>query len=117
MPAGGGPSQGLRIELADPARREDGGLDGVGVEQLDQAPDADPAAELALRQLQRRLVQEAAQQHGVEVGREVDRDPRAIGPRQIVDEFVAVLIRGPFCHEGVDAFASGSIHRSLLGPG
>jgi hypothetical protein len=46
-------------------------------------------------------------QNGVEIGCEVDRDPRAVGPRQIVDEFVAVLIRGPFCHEGVDAFASG----------
>ena len=37
------------VQLADAAGREDRRLDAVAVEQLDQPPDADPAAELALR--------------------------------------------------------------------
>jgi hypothetical protein len=54
----------------------------VRVEQFDQPPDADPAAELAFRQLHRRLVQQAAQQHRIEVEREIDRDP---DPRRIAE--------------------------------
>src|SRR5262249_15170112 len=41
MTAGDGLPERLRIKLANPARREDGRLDGLRVEQLDQAPDSD----------------------------------------------------------------------------
>ena len=70
-----------RIELADAAGREDRGLDVVAVEQLDQPPDADTAAELALGELHRRLVEQAAQQHGVEIGGEVHGDAHALAAR------------------------------------
>ena len=49
--------EGLRVKLAGPPRREDRRLDLVHAEQFDQPPDADPAAELAFRQLHRRLVE------------------------------------------------------------
>src|ERR1700761_5612536 len=53
-------AQRIGVELTDAARREDRRLDVMAVEQLDQAPDADPAAELALGELLRRLVHQAA---------------------------------------------------------
>src|SRR5208283_323413 len=95
----------LRIELAGPPRREDRRLDPVRVEQFDQPPNADPAAELALCQLHRRLVQQAAQQHRIEVEREVDRDtdprrvakvwnppvPGSIGPSRLL-QFREILV-------------------------
>ena len=85
VPASDGGLERLRVELANAAHREDGRLDAVLVEQLDQAPDADTASELALGELHRRLVVEAPQQHGVEVGREVDGDAHAVRPSEIVD--------------------------------
>ena len=78
-----------RIELADAAGREDRGLDVVAVEQLDQPPDADAAAELALGELHRRLVEQAAQQHGVEIGGEVHGDAHALWPGDLLDELMA----------------------------
>ena len=84
----------LRVELADAAGREDRGLDGVAVEQLDQAPDADAAAELALGELHRRLVQHAAQQHGVEIRGEVHRDARALRPGAFLDDAMARAVVG-----------------------
>ena len=84
----------LGIELADAAGREDRRLDVVAVEQLDQAPDADPAAELALGELLRRLVQQAAQQHGVEVGGEVHREPHALRPFHLLDDLVPRAVVG-----------------------
>ena len=103
--------QRLRIKLADAPDGEDRRLDVVGVEQLDQAPDADAAAELALGELHRRLVVEAPQQHGVEVGGEVDGDARAIGPRQIVDALVAGGV-GPR-----GSFEAGNFLSQLFGHG
>ena len=61
----------------------------MAVEQLDQPPDADAAAEFALGELHRRFVEQTAQQHGVEVGREVHRHPHAMRPVDPVDEPVA----------------------------
>ena len=77
VPAARRGTQRLRIQFADAARREDGRLDVVRVEQLDQPPDADAPAELALGKLHRRFVQQPSQQHGIEIGGEVHRDPRA----------------------------------------
>ncbi len=94
-------AQGVGVELADAARREDGRLDPVAVEQLDQPPDADPATELALGELRRRLVHQAAQQHGVEVGREVDGDSRTVGPLDAVDHLVpGTVVGGPRLQRG-----------------
>ncbi len=92
VPAAYRRAQRLRIELADPARREDRRLDAMRVEQLDQPPDADAPAELALGKLHRRLVQQPAQQHGVEIGGEVHGDPRVAGPGQIGDALVARIV-------------------------
>jgi hypothetical protein len=66
----------------------------VAVEQLDQAPDADPPAELALGELHRRLVQHAAQQHGVEIRGEVHRDAYAVGPGAFLDDPMAGAVVG-----------------------
>jgi hypothetical protein len=74
----------------------------MAVEQLDEAPDADPAAELALGELHRRLVQHAAQQHGVEIGGEVHRDARALGPGAFLDDPVARTVVGGLGLEGCD---------------
>ena len=49
------------IELANPSRREHRCLDVMGIEQLNQAPDPNPAAEFALGQLHRWFLQEPAQ--------------------------------------------------------
>jgi hypothetical protein len=92
----------LRVELADAAGGEDRGLDGMAVEQLDQAPDADPPAEFALGQLHGRLVQHAAQQHGVEIGGEVHRDAGAIGPGAFFDDLVTRAVVGGLGLEGCD---------------
>ena len=62
------------------------------VEQRPQAPDADAAAELALGKLHRRFVQQAAQQHRVEIGGEIDRDAGAVGPGQIRDALMAAVM-------------------------
>ena len=78
-------AQCLRIELAGPPRGEDRRLDMVRVKQLDQPPDADPATELALCQLHRRLVQQPPQQHRVEIEGEIDRDPHPRRPAEIGD--------------------------------
>ena len=75
----------LLIELAGPSRREDCRLDSVRVEQLDQPPNPDPATELALGELHWRLVQQAAQQHRVEIEREIDRDPHTRRPAEIAN--------------------------------
>ena len=104
----------LRVELADAAGREDRGLDVVAVEQLDQAPDADAAAELALGELHGRLVEHAAQQHGVEIGGEVHRDARALRPGAFFDDAMARAIvgglglqRGDVAVESVGEFGRG----------
>jgi hypothetical protein len=83
----------------------------VRVEQLDQPPDADAAAELALGQLHRRLVVEAPQQHGVEVGREVDGDALARWPGQVVDPLVAGSV--PLGH----GFQAGDFLAECVGHG
>src|SRR5215467_109191 len=80
--------KGLRIELANATHSEDRGLDAVQIEQLDQPPNAHASPELALCQLHRWLIVEAPQKHGVEVGREVDRDARRIRPDHLVDLLV-----------------------------
>jgi len=84
----------LRIELADAAGREDRRLDGVAVEQLDQPPDADPPAELALGELHGRLVQHAPEQHGVEIRGEVHRDAGPLGPGAFFDDMMARAVVG-----------------------
>ena len=101
VPAARRRPQRLRIQFADTARREDGRLDAMRVEQLDQPPDADAAAELALGKLHRRLVQQASQQHGIEIGGEVDRDPRARRARS-----------GRRCAGGVRRSVCAAAHRS-----
>ena len=53
-----------------------------GFQIYDADTHVSPAAELAFRQLHRRLVQEAAQQHRVEVEGEIDRDPH---PRRVAE--------------------------------
>src|SRR6476660_4958364 len=50
---------GARVELADATRREDRCLDAVAVEELDQPPNTNSAAEFALGQLQWRFIGEA----------------------------------------------------------
>ena len=92
----------LRVELADAAGGEDRGFDIMAVEQLDQAPDADPAAELALGELHWRFVQHAAQQHGVEIGGEVHRDAGTLGPCAFLDDAMARTIVGGLGLEGCD---------------
>lgn len=77
VPAAGDGSNRLRIQFAYPPGGEHGRLDAVRVEQLDQPPDPDPSTKLPLGQLLRGFVHQAAQQHGVEVRREVHRDPDA----------------------------------------
>ena len=110
-------AQRLGIELADAARREDGRLDLVAVEQLDQPPDADPAAELALGELLRRLVEQTAQQHGVEVGGEVDGEAHAVGPRHPIDDAVLRAVVGGACLQGGDVAVESvddcGVHRAV----
>jgi hypothetical protein len=53
-------AQRLRVEFADPPRREDRRFDAVRIEQLDEPPDANPSAEFALRELHWRLIEQAA---------------------------------------------------------
>src|SRR5258707_7489586 len=76
----------VRVELADATGGEDRRLDIMAVEQLDEAPDADPAAELALGELHRRLVQHAAQQHSVEIGGAAQPQSPAPGPGAILSD-------------------------------
>jgi hypothetical protein len=78
------------IELADAAHRENGRLNPVLVEELDQSPDANATAELTLGQLHGRLIVETAQEHGIEVRREVDGNARAIGPDRLFDSLMTV---------------------------
>ncbi len=92
VPAAHRRSQRLWIQFADPPRHEERRLDAMRVEQLDQPPDADPAAELALGKLHRRFVQQPPQQHRVEIGSEVHRDPRVRGPGQIGDALMARIV-------------------------
>ncbi len=68
-----------RVEFGDAAGGEDRRLDVVGIKQLDQPPDADAAAEFTLGKLLRRFVHQAAEQHRVEIGGEVDGDADALG--------------------------------------
>src|SRR5438552_5751546 len=80
-----GALQGLRVEFADAARREHGRFYAMAVEQLNQAPDSDPASELALGELHRWLVPEPTAEHRVEVESKVDRNPLSTGPGEIRD--------------------------------
>jgi hypothetical protein len=48
MPTFHGPLKGGRVKLAYASGSEDGALYIVGIEQLQQAPDSHPSAELAL---------------------------------------------------------------------
>ena len=93
---------GARVELADSPRREDRGLDAVTVEQLDQAPDPDASTEFALRELRRGLVGKPSQQHGIEIGGEVNRDLRATGPLDRPDRFITLDFRDGSRCERVD---------------
>jgi hypothetical protein len=72
------------------------------------------SAKLALGQLHQGFVQDAPEQHGVKIGSEVYGYPGSIGPLQIVDEFVALPICDPFCHQRVHSFTSAWIHHLLL---
>ncbi|MCQ0003487.1 hypothetical protein [Actinomadura madurae] len=74
----------------------------MSVEQVEQPPHADAAAELALRQLHRRLVEQAPQQHRIEVGGEVDGNPRAVRPARLRDHFVALGLRPHDVAHGVE---------------
>ena len=95
MTAGDSGAQCLRIELADPAWREDRRLDVVRIEEFDQAPNSNPSAKLAFCQLQRGLVQDAPVEHGIKIGSEIYGYSGPVGPLQIVDEFVSLLICDP----------------------
>jgi hypothetical protein len=55
----------------------------VRIEQIDEPPDADPSAELALCQLHWRLIKQPAQQHRVEIAGEVDRNADTFGPGEV----------------------------------
>src|SRR5260370_32176231 len=57
VPALDNRAQRLRVQFADPPRREDRRLDAVRIEQLDEPPDADPSAEFALCELHWRLIE------------------------------------------------------------
>jgi len=83
------PAQCFGVELANPAGRKDRRLDAVRIKQLDEPPDTDPSAEFALRELHRRLVEQPAQQHRVEIASEVHRDADPLGPGEVGDELVA----------------------------
>lgn len=102
MPAACPGPHGVGVELADAPRYEQGRLHGVSVEQVEQPPHADAAAELALRQLHRRLVEQAPQQHRIEVGGEVDGNPRAVRPARLRDHFVALGLRPHDVAHGVE---------------
>jgi hypothetical protein len=65
----------------------------VSIEQLDEPPDADPPAEFALCELHWRLIEQPAQQHRIEVAREVHRNTHAFRPGEILDELVASGVR------------------------
>ena len=86
-------AQRLRVQFADPPGGEDRRLDAVRIEQLDEPPDADPPAEFALCELHRRLIEQPAQQHRVEIAGEVHRDAHPFGPGEVRDELVASGIR------------------------
>src|SRR4026209_2648358 len=62
MPPGHDVVHGGGRERGGAGGREEGRLDPVAAEQLDQPPDADPAAELTLGELLRRLGPHAAPQ-------------------------------------------------------
>src|SRR6266849_830332 len=87
-------AQRLRVQFADPPRREDRRLDAVRIEQIDEPPDADPSAEFALCELHWRLIKQPAQQHRVEIAGEVDRNADTFGPCEVRDELVAGGVSG-----------------------
>ena len=111
VPAARRRTQRLRIELADAARREDRRLDAMRVEQLDQPPDADTPAELALGKLHRRFVQQPAQQHGIEIRSEIHGDPCAFRPGQIGDALVARIVALRRCAQVGDLLFELAGHR------
>src|SRR5262245_5542701 len=92
MAARDGGLEGTRIELANAPHGEDRRLDVMLIEELDQPPDAHASPELALCQLHRRFVVEAPQEHGIEIGREVDGDARPIRPDQLLDFLVTAAV-------------------------
>ena len=56
-------AQRLRVQFADPPRREYRSLDAVRIQQLNQPPDADPFAEFTFCELHWGLIKQPAQQH------------------------------------------------------
>ncbi len=78
-----------RIELGDPAGREDRESDPMAMEQLEQSPDPGAATEFALRQLQRGLSEHPPEELRVEVEREVDGEPHPVRVPPAVDVPVA----------------------------
>jgi hypothetical protein len=74
----------------------------VQIEQLNEPPDANPAAEFALCELHGRLIEQPAQQHRIEIAGKVDGDADPLGPGEVRDELVAGGVgvrRTPQFHE------------------
>src|SRR5262245_6597799 len=78
-----------RIELGDPAGREDREPDLMAMEQLEQSPDPRTAPEFALGELQRRLTEHPAEELRVEVEREVDGEAHAVRVPPAIDVLVS----------------------------
>src|SRR4051812_48409672 len=92
VPAARHRAQRLWIQLAYPARRKNRRFDTMRIEQLYQPPDADASPELTLGKLHRRLVQQSAQQHGIEIGGEVDRNASTMWPGQLWNTLVTRIV-------------------------
>jgi len=99
-----------RIKLTNAARGEDRGLDAVPRKQLQKPPNANPATEFTLGQLHRRLVVEAAQQHGIEVDGQIDGNAGCIWPRRSLQQAKAAAIVRRHGRERVKLFLEALGH-------
>ena len=106
--------QHVRVQLADTPRREERDLHVFFVEHLHDAPDTDAATELSLGPLAPGFVQQAPQQHGIEVEREVDGDLHTVGVGEIRDRDTSLALKARGIDKALERIGrAGLVHSAL----